>query len=102
MSLEGNLKPKYLYLINELHNEVHSLTKYPMYLSLSLEQRIRPRHLFLVSLKKAPKGPFPLSSLIPTDECFCQQWAGTSLEKYLTFRQSLLIEDFARIYERKR
>ncbi|XP_008800630.1 transcription termination factor MTERF9, chloroplastic isoform X1 [Phoenix dactylifera] len=102
LSLEGNLKPKYLYLVNELHNEVHSLTKYPMYLSLSLEQRIRPRHKFLVSLKKAPKGPFPLSSLVPTDECFCQQWAGTSLEKYVTFRQSLLIEDFARMYERKR
>ncbi|KAF3954241.1 hypothetical protein CMV_020390 [Castanea mollissima] len=44
LSLEENLKPKYKYLINELHNEVHSLTKYPMYLSLSLDQRIRPRH----------------------------------------------------------
>ncbi|MQM23635.1 hypothetical protein Taro_056702, partial [Colocasia esculenta] len=96
LSLEGNLKPKYLYLVNELRNEVQSLTKYPMYLSLSLEQRIRPRHRFLVSLKKAPRGPFPLSSLVPTDECFCQQWAGTSLEKYLEFRQSLQLNDFAR------
>ncbi|KAG8472489.1 hypothetical protein CXB51_034171 [Gossypium anomalum] len=87
LSLEDNLKPKYLYLINELNNEVHSLTKYPMYLSLSLDQRIRPRHQFLVSLKKAPKGPFPLGSLVPSDECFCQQWAGTSLDKYLAFRQ---------------
>ncbi|KAK8481131.1 hypothetical protein V6N11_034909 [Hibiscus sabdariffa] len=60
LSLEDNLKPKYLYLVNELNNEVHSLTKYPMYLSLSLDQRIRARHRFLVSLKKAPKGPFPL------------------------------------------
>ncbi|XP_072992960.1 transcription termination factor MTERF9, chloroplastic [Typha latifolia] len=101
LSLEGNLKPKYLYLVNELRNEVQSLTKYPMYLSLSLEQRIRPRHRFLVSLKKAPKGPFPLSSLVPTDESFCQQWAGTSLEKYLQFRQGLLLTDFAKKYERK-
>ncbi|KAM1857212.1 hypothetical protein ACFX14_007343 [Malus domestica] len=101
LSLEDNLKPKYKYLINELHNEVHSLTKYPMYLSLSLDQRIRPRHRFLVSLKKAPKGPFPLSSLVPTDECFCQQWAGTSLDKYMAFRQSLLLKEFAKKYERK-
>ncbi|KAK3032475.1 hypothetical protein RJ639_037288 [Escallonia herrerae] len=96
LSLEKNLKPKYMYLINELRNEVQSLTKYPMYLSLSLDQRIRPRHKFLVSLKKAPKGPFPLSSLVPTDESFCQQWAGTSLDKYLAFRQRLLLKDFAK------
>ncbi|KAF6149596.1 hypothetical protein GIB67_011205 [Kingdonia uniflora] len=101
LSLEGNLKPKYLYLVNELRNEVKSLTKYPMYLSLSLEQRIRPRHKFLVSLKKAPKGPFPLSSFIPTDESFCQQWAGTSLDRYVAFKQSFLLKEFAKKYERK-
>ncbi|KAG5053436.1 hypothetical protein JHK87_005634 [Glycine soja] len=101
LSLEENLKPKYLYLVNELNNEVQSLTKYPMYLSLSLDQRIRPRHRFLVSLKKAPKGPFPLGSLVPTDECFCQQWAGTSLDRYLAFRQRLLLKRFAEKYERK-
>ncbi|XAR56769.1 hypothetical protein NMG60_11037359 [Bertholletia excelsa] len=100
LSLEDNLKPKYKYLINELQNEVQSLAKYPMYLSLSLDQRIRPRHRFLVSLRKAPKGPFPLSSLVPTDECFCQQWAGTSVDKYLAFRQRLLLKEFAKKYER--
>ncbi|XP_078435861.1 mitochondrial transcription termination factor family protein [Wolffia australiana] len=89
LSLEANLKPKYLYLVNELRNEVKSLTKYPTYLSLSLDQRIRPRHRFLVSLKKVPKGPFPLSSLVPSDESFCQQWAGTSLEAYWSFRETL-------------
>ncbi|KAI3418128.1 uncharacterized protein J3R85_013999 [Psidium guajava] len=102
LSLEDNLKPKYKYLINELRNEVCSLTKYPMYLSLSLDQRIRPRHRFLVSLKKAPNGPFPLSYFVPTDECFCEQWAGTSLEKYLAFRQKLLLKDFAKKYEKQR
>ncbi|XVF70815.1 hypothetical protein PTKIN_Ptkin11bG0192100 [Pterospermum kingtungense] len=101
LSLEDNLKPKYKYLIDELNNEVHSLTKYPMYLSLSLDQRIRPRHRFLVFLKKAPKGPFPLGSLVPTDECFCQKWAGTSLDKYLAFRQRLLLNDFAKKYEKQ-
>ncbi|KAM5585330.1 transcription termination factor MTERF9, chloroplastic [Rosa sericea] len=100
LSLEENLKPKYMYLVNELNNEVHSLTKYPMYLSLSLDQRIRPRHRFLVSLKKAPKGPFPLSSFVPTDESFCQQWAGTSVDKYLAFKQRLLLKEFAEKYER--
>ncbi|KAH0709724.1 hypothetical protein KY290_011127 [Solanum tuberosum] len=101
LSLEGNLKPKYSYLVNELGNEVRSLTKYPMYLSLSLDQRIRPRHMFLVSLKRAPKGPFPLSSLVPTDESFCQQWARTSVDKYLDFRQRLLLKELARKYERR-
>ncbi|KAJ6728322.1 TRANSCRIPTION TERMINATION FACTOR MTERF9 CHLOROPLASTIC [Salix koriyanagi] len=101
LSVEDNLKPKYMYLINELRNEVRSLTKYPTYLSLSLEQRIRPRHRFLVSLKKAPKGPFPLSLFVPTDESFCQQWAGTSVEKYLAFRQQLLLKEFAQKYERR-
>ncbi|GFZ21930.1 mitochondrial transcription termination factor family protein [Actinidia rufa] len=100
LSLEDNLKPKYRYLINELRNEVQSLAKYPMYLSLSLEQRIRPRHRFLVSLKKAPKGPFPLSSFVPSDESFCQQWAGTTVDKYLAFRQRLLLKEFAKKYER--
>lgn len=101
LSLEGNLKPKYMYLVNELQNEVHSLTKYPTYLSLSLDQRIRPRHRFLISLKKAPKGPFPLSSFVPTDECFCQQWAGTTLDTYLNFRQRLLLKEFAKKYEKR-
>ncbi|CAN1135870.1 Transcription termination factor MTERF9, chloroplastic [Linum perenne] len=101
LSLEDNLKPKYMYLINELKNEVTSLTKYPTYLSLSLDQRIRPRHRFLVFLKKAPAGPFPLSSFVPTDESFCQQWAGTSLDKYLNFRQQLLLKKLAKKYERQ-
>ncbi|CAN1221325.1 Transcription termination factor MTERF9, chloroplastic [Linum grandiflorum] len=101
LSLEDNLKPKYMYLINELQNEVKSLTKYPMYFSLSLDQRIRPRHKFLVSLKKAPPGPFPLSSFVPTDESFCQQWAGTSLDAYLNFRKQLLLRKLAKKYERK-
>lgn len=102
LSLEANLKPKYLYLVNELHNEAQSLTKYPMYLSLSLEQRIRPRHRFLVSLKKAPKGPFPLGSLIPTDESFCQKWAGTTLDKYMAFRQRSSLNNLAEKYNRKK
>ncbi|CAN6470616.1 unnamed protein product [Victoria cruziana] len=102
LSLENNLRPKYLYLVNELQNEVHSLSKYPTYFSLSLEQRIRPRHRFLVSLKKAPKGPFPLSSFVLTDESFCQRMAGTSLDKYLEFRQSLLLTEFAKKYEQTR
>ncbi|EOA13232.1 hypothetical protein CARUB_v10026264mg [Capsella rubella] len=101
LSLEDNLKPKYMYLVNELKNEVHILTKYPMYLSLSLDQRIRPRHRFLVELKKVRKGPFPLSSLVPNDESFCQQWAGTSVDKYLAFRQRLLLKEFANKYEKR-
>ncbi|XP_021739559.1 transcription termination factor MTERF9, chloroplastic-like [Chenopodium quinoa] len=101
LSLERNLKPKYKYLVNELQNEVRSLTKYPTYLSLSLEQRIRPRHRFLVHLNKAPEGPFPLSSLVPTDESFCQHWAGTSVDKYIAFRQGMMLKEFAKKYEKQ-
>jgi len=72
-----------------------------MYLSLSLDQRIRPRHKFLVFLKKAPKGPFPLGSLVPTDESFCQRWAGTTLDEYAAFRQRLLLKKFAEKYDGK-
>jgi mTERF domain-containing protein len=55
----------------------------------------------LVSLKKAPiGGPFPLGSLVPTDEAFCQQWAGTTLDKYLAFRQRLLLKKFADKYDK--
>ncbi|XP_078155329.1 mitochondrial transcription termination factor family protein isoform X2 [Carex rostrata] len=102
LSLEGNLRPKYNYFVNELRNEVNTLTKYPVYLSLSLEQRIRPRHCFLISLKKAPQnGPFPIGSLVPRDESFCKQWAGTSVDAYLKFRERLLLSDFAPQQERK-
>ncbi|XP_047318290.1 transcription termination factor MTERF9, chloroplastic-like [Impatiens glandulifera] len=100
LSLENNLKPKYMYLVNELGNEVQSLAKYPVYLSLSLDQRIRPRHRFLIALKKAPRGPFPLSSFVPSDESFCEQWACTSVDKYLAFRQRLLVREFAHKNER--
>ncbi|EPS60169.1 hypothetical protein M569_14635, partial [Genlisea aurea] len=102
LSVERNLKPKYAYLVGELRNEVRSLTKYPTYLSLSLDRRIRPRHQFLVSLKRAPpKGPFPLSSFVPTDEFFCRKWAGTSLDQYVEFRQRLLLKEFSKKYERR-
>lgn len=94
LSLERNLKPKYRYLVNELHNDVQSLMKYPTYLSLSLAQRIRPRHRYLIFLNKAPKGPFPLSPLLPSDELFCQRHSGTSVDKYLAFRKSLMLEHF--------
>ncbi|GAB2230441.1 hypothetical protein Drorol1_Dr00014706 [Drosera rotundifolia] len=95
LSLERNLRPKYLYLINELQHDVKSLTKYPSYLSLSLNQRIRPRHRFLEYLNKAPGGPFPLGLLLPSDEFFCKKWAGTSTNQYFAFRETLLLQDHA-------
>ncbi|KAJ8430523.1 hypothetical protein Cgig2_012922 [Carnegiea gigantea] len=94
LSLERNLKPKYLYLVNELHHNVQSLTKYPTYLSLSLVQRIHPRHRYLIFLNKAPKGPFPLNSLLKTDESFCHWNAGTSVDKYFAFQKSLMLTHF--------
>ncbi|CAI9773393.1 unnamed protein product [Fraxinus pennsylvanica] len=95
-SIEDGLRPRINFLrsIGMCNSEILKVLT-------SLTQRIRPRHRFLVSLKKAPKGPFPLSSLVPTDESFCHQWAGTSLDKYLDFRERLLLKEFAKKYERQ-
>lgn len=38
---------------------------------------------------------------MPSDESFCQQWAGTSVDAYLKFRERLLLSDFAPKHERK-
>lgn len=101
LSIENCLKPKYEYLVKELQGGPHTVTSFPAYFSLSLEQRIKPRHRFLVALKRLPTGPFPMKSLAVTDSCFCKQWAKTSLEEYQTFRNELLLGDFAKKFEWK-
>lgn len=44
LSVENSLRPKYHYLLDELGGSKDSLVSFPVYLSLSLSQRIQPRH----------------------------------------------------------
>ncbi|PRQ23544.1 putative transcription regulator mTERF family [Rosa chinensis] len=46
-SVEGNLKPKYEYLVEEMERNVEELKKFPQYFGFSLEKKIVPRHLHL-------------------------------------------------------
>jgi mTERF domain-containing protein len=101
LSVENCLKPKYDYLVKELKGNVDMVTSFPAYFSLSLEQRIKPRHQFLVAMNRMPSGPFPMKCLAVTDACFCQQWAKSSLEEYDAFRNDLLLSNFAKKFESK-
>lgn len=101
LSIENCLKPKYEYLVNELNGGPHTVTSFPAYFSLSLEQRIKPRHRYLSALKRLPKGPFPMKSLAVTDSCFCKQFADTTVEEYQAFRNELLLSNFAKQFEWK-
>ncbi|KAG0622583.1 hypothetical protein M758_3G108800 [Ceratodon purpureus] len=101
LSIENCLKPKYEYLVKELKGGPQTVTSFPAYFSLSLEQRIKPRHRFLATLNRLPSGPFPMKSLAVTDSCFCKQWAKTSLEEYQLFRNELHLGNFAKNFEWK-
>jgi mTERF domain-containing protein len=101
LSIENCLKPKYEYLVKELNGGPQTVTSFPAYFSLSLEQRIKPRHRFLAALNRLPSGPFPMKSFAVTDSCFCNQWAKTSLEEYQFFRNELLLGNFAKNFEWK-
>ncbi|XP_062024059.1 transcription termination factor MTEF1, chloroplastic [Rosa rugosa] len=46
-SVEGNLRPKYEYLVEEMERSVEELKKFPQYFGFSLEKKIVPRHLHL-------------------------------------------------------
>lgn len=46
LSVENSLRPKFHYLRDELGGSKDSLVSFPVYLSLSLAQRIQPRHRY--------------------------------------------------------
>jgi mTERF domain-containing protein len=100
LSIENCLQPKYNYLINQLKGDVQTVTSFPAYFSLSLEQRIIPRHRFLEHLKRTPEGPFPMRVLTISDYAFCK-WAKSTEEAYEKFRHDLLLSTFARKFEWK-
>ena len=88
LSVENSLRPKFQYLTSELGGGKHSLASYPTYLSLSLEQRIQPRHRFLVERQLAA-NPFQLHALMSSDVAFAKA-AHAPLDDYLSFRERLI------------
>eukprot|EP00850_Spirogloea_muscicola_P002071 SM000008S22160 [mRNA] locus=s8:124151:127335:+ [translate_table: standard] len=101
LSVSNTLQPKLEYLLEELKCDLKVVVSYPAYFSLSLEQRIKPRHKFLVSLKRLPRGAFPMKYLALTDKAFCTHVAQTSEEDYQSFRQGLLLSQFAERFQRR-
>ncbi|KAL5731535.1 Transcription termination factor mterf9 [Ranunculus cassubicifolius] len=84
-SIEDGILPRINFLrsIGMRNSEVLKvLTSLTQVLSLSLEDNLKPKYLYLVNDLK-------------------NEWAKTSLDKYLAFRQNLLLKDFAKKYERK-
>ncbi|KAJ7521717.1 hypothetical protein O6H91_19G064700 [Diphasiastrum complanatum] len=101
LSIENCLQPKVEYLLKELSCGLNILVSFPAFLSLSLDQRIKPRHRFLIAKKRLPPGPFPMRFLTSTDESFCKREAKSTVEEYNSFRQKLLLTNFAKEFERK-
>ncbi|KAI5066305.1 hypothetical protein GOP47_0018929 [Adiantum capillus-veneris] len=101
LSVEKSLKPKCDYLTKELKCGLQTIVSFPAYLSLSLEQRIQPRHEFLKFLGKLPSGRFPMCALAVTDQEFCERWAKSTVEEYYSFRQSLRLSHFAKQFAKK-
>eukprot|EP00250_Pteridium_aquilinum_P012731 c20906_g1_i2 orf=330-1952(-) len=101
LSVEKSLKPKCDYLTKELNCGLQTIVSFPAYLSLSLEQRIKPRHKFLKSLNRLPAGPFSMHILAVTDDEYCKRWAKSTVEEYCSFRQSLLLSNFAKQFAKR-
>jgi mTERF domain-containing protein len=76
LSVENSLRPKFLYLTNKLGGNVQTCVKFPAYFSLSLDQRIRPRHNFLERFSCAP-DPFPMRALSENDTVFAKRASKT-------------------------
>lgn len=66
-SIEKNLQPKFIYLMEDMGRGLADLRAFPQFFGYSLEYRIRPRYLFL----KKRNLSLPLADLLkPTDEVF--------------------------------
>ncbi|KAL6213545.1 hypothetical protein ACLB2K_012992 [Fragaria x ananassa] len=70
-SVEGNLRPKYEYLVEEMERSLEELKKFPQYFGFSLEKKIEPRHLHL----KERNVSIPLNRmLLWSDQRFYAKW----------------------------
>ena len=88
LSVTNSLKPKFEYLTEELGGNVQTCVKFPAYFSLSLDQRIRPRHTFLKEFNRAP-DPFPMKYLSENDTAFAAR-ASKSLEDFVEYKEHVV------------
>ena len=87
LSVDNSLRPKYQYLTSQLGGTKRSLLECPTYLSLSLAQRIVPRHRFLVH-RGVAATPFNLWDFIPSDTRFLATARATA-DEYEAFKLTL-------------
>lgn len=87
LSVTTNMAPKWHYLVEHLGGDVNALCSYPGYFSLSLNNRIVMRHLFLEHVHGKAPLPFPLGHLKMSDEKFASEIAGSSLSEYEEFKK---------------
>ena len=85
LSVADSLKPKFIYLTEELGGNVQTCVKFPAYFSLSLDKRIRPRHTYLQQLDICPcrkaRGDLQAGGTdFAIDEYFCGHVHGESLD----------------------
>ena len=87
LAVASNMAPKWRYLVEHLG-----------YFSLSLANRIIPRHKYL-QLQRGGEAPmpFPLGLLKITDKKFATEVAGTTLLEYEEFKEQLLQRNAAEV-----
>lgn len=93
LSVTTNMAPKWHYLVEHLGGDVNALCSYPGYFSLSLNNRIMMRHLFLQHVHGKAPLPFPLGHLKMSDEKFASEIAGSSLSEYEAFKKQRMYLD---------
>ncbi|KAK9819840.1 hypothetical protein WJX72_003114 [[Myrmecia] bisecta] len=84
--IERQLQPKFAYLCKELGGSADSIASFPNYLSLSLAQRIIPRHRYLETVRGRAITKFPLNHLKCSNAIFAEKVAGTNLMHFEAFR----------------
>ena len=91
LSVKNSLEPKFKYLTDELGGDHNTCVKFPAYFSLSLDQRIKPRHEYLRGYDAAP-DPFPMKYLSENDAAFAARAApsGGSLEEFEEYKQVMV------------
>ena len=91
LSVEDSLRPKFKYMTDELGGDHKTCVKFPAYFSLSLDQRIKPRHTYLQQYDCAP-DPFPMKYLSENDAAFAARSApsGGSLADFEEYREAVV------------
>jgi len=95
LSVRENLAPKYDYYVNSMGGNNTALADNPCYWSLSTNQRIKPRHRFLLERDAInPDELFPMRNLRITDREYVERVAQCSLKEYLDYREGLISANF--------